>query len=193
MTSFDQAYAWTIGKIEGGYSDNPNDAGGETYKGISRVYWPGWPGWRIVDEIKRTTLRKDYDIILGQNEELQQMTKAFYKQMFWDIFQGDALPVPLSLEMFDQSINMGQKEACTSLQRCLNVMNRRGSLYPDLVVDGKIGKKTVDAVYAYLRTDSLDDLILLLNHRQGEYYFLSAEKREMNEDFIRGWLKRTRK
>ena len=39
-------------KHEGGYVDNPNDIGKETYGGISRKYNPNWEGWKFIDDWK---------------------------------------------------------------------------------------------------------------------------------------------
>jgi lysozyme family protein len=44
--------------IEGGYSFDPSDNGGETLFGIARVKNPGWAGWKEVDSIIRN---KGYD------------------------------------------------------------------------------------------------------------------------------------
>ena len=41
-------------KNEGGYVNDPDDPGGETYKGIARNMWPDWAGWAIID--KKPTL-----------------------------------------------------------------------------------------------------------------------------------------
>ena len=39
--------------VEGGYVNDPSDAGGETYLGISRKANPYWKGWEMVDTIKQ--------------------------------------------------------------------------------------------------------------------------------------------
>ncbi|MBW1801582.1 MAG: hypothetical protein JRJ85_12745, partial [Deltaproteobacteria bacterium] len=44
MAKFDEAFEKTTA-IEGGYVFDPDDAGGETYKGISRRFNPSWGGW----------------------------------------------------------------------------------------------------------------------------------------------------
>ena len=51
MANFNESFNITLG-YEGGYSNDPDDAGGETYKGISRRYHPGWKGWALIDELK---------------------------------------------------------------------------------------------------------------------------------------------
>ena len=40
-------------KYEGGYVNDKDDRGGETYRGVSRRYHPNWSGWKIVDEYKQ--------------------------------------------------------------------------------------------------------------------------------------------
>ena len=39
-------------KFEGGYANDPNDSGGETFRGVSRRNWPKWPGWPLIDRAK---------------------------------------------------------------------------------------------------------------------------------------------
>src|SRR2546426_796362 len=51
MADFDYALTQLL-KVEGGYANDPRDPGGETYKGISRVFWPNWSGWPLIDAAK---------------------------------------------------------------------------------------------------------------------------------------------
>ena len=37
---------------EGGYVDDRDDRGGETYRGISRNNFPDWKGWKKIDGFK---------------------------------------------------------------------------------------------------------------------------------------------
>lgn len=48
MADFKTAYDITSG-LEGGYVNDTNDLGQETYKGISRRFWPHWDGWQHID------------------------------------------------------------------------------------------------------------------------------------------------
>lgn len=41
---------------EGGYVNDKDDAGGETYRGISRKYNPTWQGWTMIDLIRNIIL-----------------------------------------------------------------------------------------------------------------------------------------
>ena len=48
MANFDLAYEKIL-QNEGRYSSDPNDPGGETYKGVSRCSWNSWKGWPYID------------------------------------------------------------------------------------------------------------------------------------------------
>ncbi len=48
MANFTQAYNLTSAH-EGGYVNDAIDRGGETYRGISRVYHSSWKGWSNID------------------------------------------------------------------------------------------------------------------------------------------------
>lgn len=51
---FDLIYS-VVRLHEGNYVNHPSDRGGETYAGISRRSNPQWPGWTVIDSIKRKT------------------------------------------------------------------------------------------------------------------------------------------
>jgi hypothetical protein len=52
MNAMDVALGFTLG-YEGEWVNDPDDRGGETYRGISRVHWPKWAGWAIIDAEKQ--------------------------------------------------------------------------------------------------------------------------------------------
>lgn len=87
-----KALAFTLGK-EGGLSNNPNDPGAETYKGISRHYWPNWDGWQYVDA--------------GNFDEAEKHVEDFYTVNFWNAMHCDDLPYPFDLIAFDSAVNPG--------------------------------------------------------------------------------------
>ncbi len=147
IKSFDDVFQLTM-HHEGGYSNNPDDLGGETYKGISRVYHPTWVGWAIVDA---WNFHKIPDPIraedcLAINERLQRYVVEFYKAQFWDTWRGDdvlAIDGAVAAELFDTGVNMGAHKAVYYLQRALNVLNRGGKSWSDISEDGVIGPKTL--------------------------------------------------
>ena len=50
--SFNKSLEFSL-QMEGLYCDEPGDAGGETYRGIARVYHPHWVGWELIDSYKQ--------------------------------------------------------------------------------------------------------------------------------------------
>jgi lysozyme family protein len=187
MSDFTSAFAITLGH-EGGYVNDPDDAGGETYKGISRVYHPDWSGWSVIDTARGAA---DFPQSLGSNQALNDAVAAFYKQQYWNQFMGDAIPDQgIAQEMFDTSVNMGIQRAVEFLQEGLNLLNREQKNYGDLVVDGKFGRNTLNALQAYLNKDKPGYLLKLMNILQGMHYIEYARKKPSQEKYLRGWLNR---
>lgn len=108
-------------KNEGGYANNPNDAGGETYKGISRKNHPTWAGWISIDQIKKAHPR-GFKTILEHTPELQDKVKDFYKRRFWDELCLDTCGnQELANQAFDMAVNAGIKAGVKILQKVLGI------------------------------------------------------------------------
>lgn len=179
--------------MEGGYIDDPEDAGGETYKGISRVYNPSWSGWEKIDRIKERYGGGDCLIptLMATDTELLQDVSSFYKTLYWDRFQGDRIPLQeVAEELFDISVQMGIHKAVLFLQESLNLLNRNQTTCPDIVEDGILGPKTLKALQTYLQKDHAGYLLKLLNLLQGIHYMKYMKKVPAQEKYARGWLKR---
>ena len=163
----------TIIDTEGGYVDDPSDSGGETNHGIT----------------KRTARRYGFD---GDLRDLtRRQAFSMYKDMYWNSVGGDGLAAispPVAHEVADTAVNIGPTVASKILQRSLNILNNRGKLYPDILVDGQIGPKTLNALVAYVRDREVPVLMKALNCFQGYYYITLAERREKDEKFVYGWL-----
>jgi lysozyme family protein len=188
MADFTPAFAKTLAH-EGGYSDHPADRGGETYRGIARVFFPDWPGWRRIDAAKRAA---SFPANLARNTGLQQAVEAFYREHFWNRLGGDGISdQAVAEELFDTAVNMGVRRGGRFLQEALNLLNRNQENYADLVVDGAIGPKTLAALDQLLRLDrGATSLVRLLNLLQGERYVEIMRHDPSQEVFARGWLKR---
>lgn len=120
---FNDAFAIILGE-EGGYSNNRNDPG-------------NWTGGDIgKGELKGTK----YGIAAHVYPQLDianltiEQAKAIYKRDYWDKVQGDELPWPLSLYVFDAAVNQGPVTAIMMLQDALGVQS-----------DGAIGPITLAA------------------------------------------------
>jgi len=122
-------------KNEGGYANDPDDAGGETYKGISRKNYPTWSGWTSIDQIKKYHPR-GFKTILEGTKELQDKVKEFYKRNFWDkLYLDDCANQELANQCFDMAINAGVKAGVKILQKTLGIP-----------ADGKLGSVTIAAI-----------------------------------------------
>lgn len=161
-------------KVEGGYVDDPSDSGGETNFGIT------------------IALARRFGYVGAMRDLPRSVAFDIYTAKFWNVIKADDLAKLSELvteEVVDTSVNMGPSRAGKFLQRALNVLNKRGSLYLDVAVDGAIGAATISALRAYLDSRDEETLAKALNCLQGAYYITLAERREKDERFVYGWLK----
>ncbi len=187
MANFDLAYKETM-NFEGGYSNNPLDKGGETYKGISRRNFHNWSGWNTIDNYQGANVYL-LNQQLNADNDLQNAVKSFYKKEFWDVLKLDVvINERTAIELFDTAVNMGTGTAALFLQRSLNVTNKNGKEYSDLKLDGQIGQKTLSVLNNHLRPN---DVLKILNTLQGAKYIAICEANPTQEVFLSGWLKRT--
>lgn len=167
---------WRVADIEGGYVDDPSDSGGATRYGVTerlaRRY--GYQGsMRKLPKSKATRIAKEEfwdNMLLDQVEEIFPLVAA---------------------EMFDTAYNTGHERAVRFLQRSLNGLNRRGRDYDDLVVDGRMGRRTLAAARQYKmvrQTKAEGVLFKALDCLQGAFYIELVERREKDEKFLFGWL-----
>lgn len=161
-------------RVEGGYVDDPSDSGGETNFGITK------------------SVARQF----GYSGEMRSLSKqtAFdiYSLLYWDAVKADdllGLSEAVTEEVVDTGINCGTGRAAKFLQRSLNVLNKSGELYPDIIADGSIGPATLFALREYLTRRDEKTLVKALNCLQGAMYIELAERREKDEKFIYGWLK----
>lgn len=122
-------------KWEGEYANDPDDTGGETYKGISRKHHPTWNGWKIIDKLKQEHPR-GFKTKLKGNSELQAMVDDFYKRNYWNHLHLDDLAnQELANQVFDTAVNCGIKTAVKIIQKVLGIP-----------ADGKLGPVTIEAM-----------------------------------------------
>jgi lysozyme family protein len=175
MNAFDKAFEHTVG-IEGGYSNNPADLGGPTKYGITE---------RVARAAGYQGDMKDMPI---------DIAKAIYRRRYWDINRLDAVATvseSVALEMFDTGVNCGTSTAGLFLQRSLNVLNRQGKDFADLLPDGSVGPMTVEALSAFVAVRGIAGhrvLLTMLNCLQGAKYIEIAERYPSQETFVYGWV-----
>ena len=120
MADFDKEFEKVV-LAEGGYCDDPDDTGGETYVGISRKYNPNWSGWPIIDAEKKNGL-KNITARLKKNKELNNKLKLIYKQKYWDVLDLDDIPSQnIAHQLFDTCVNCGKVTAIRIAQQVIGM------------------------------------------------------------------------
>lgn len=165
MAEFMKAQRFVL-QAEGGYVFDPNDAGGETYRGISRHNFPQWVGWEEVDKAKPKT----GEII--QSQFLDNAVNAFYQTNFWDNIKADQIDSQkVATYGYDWYVNAG-RNAIKEIQKVLGIAD-----------DGIIGPGTLGAI-----NTSGEGLLILIHNARIEYYQRIATGH--NARFLKGWLNR---
>ena len=161
---------------EGGYSNHPADRGGPTRFGVTEA----------------TARAHGYK---GDMKTYpRELAVEVYRDTYWQLpkFDQVASRYPtVAAELFDTGVNMGPGTAARFLQRSLSLLNRGAVDYPDLAVDGLLGRGSLAALDAYKATrGGAGELVLLkaLDVCQGERYLELAENKPSQEAFLYGWL-----
>ena len=169
-----------IVKSEGGYVDHPDDRGGATKYGITQATLASWRGKAVTKlDVKNLTVEEARDIYYKR----YVVAPGFDKVL--------ALSPTIGCELVDAGVLSGPARPVKWLQRVLNAMNNKGILYPDVIVDGQLGPKTIKTLELYLKSrgyDATKVMVRALNCLQGEFMIAISESRTANEAFTYGWL-----
>lgn len=183
---------------------DPDDAGEETYCGVSRKFNPDWRGWSIIDLYRGNP---EFPHCLAHLPDLQLAVKEIFKEKYWDTFHGDRIPHQgLANNLYDIAVNIEQATAIIWLQIALTVMNRNDpeKFYPDLKLDGKMNPygATMQALFKFVQVekynqsrvddDPYDTINHMLNDRQSVHYQDRQYQNPVQRKYTRGHLKRTR-
>lgn len=159
----------------GKYTNDPKDSGGPTRWGIT----------------EKTARKYGYT---GDMELLPRETAvAIYKSKYWTKPKFDLINnihPELAFRLLDFGVLAGQTTSAKMLQRALNVLNRNGRDYPDIVVDGDLGAKTREALNQFYRVrgkDGKNVLLGLVASQQSVYLMELAERRPKDEEYSFGW------
>ncbi len=152
---------------EGGFSDDPLDAGGRTNRGITERVYHAWLASRGEDDKLVEHITEDE-------------VRAIYNNNYWRTGRSDALSPDIDWLQFDASVNHGPVGAKRLLQRALVACGR------DISVDGIIGPKTLEAA-SLVRSVDLGRAYLA---QRSALYHRIVERKPDQKRFIRGWLNR---
>jgi lysozyme family protein len=150
--------------IEGYYSNDPQDLGGETKFGVTyhlaRAY-----GYKNLDDFTAKDARK------------------VLKAEFWDKNNLDLIKHEvIAVKVFCFAVHSGSYNAVKTLQRCYNRL-----YYQDIAVDGVIGSQTASAI-----NKIADPMVFLHEYilEQIDFYRKICNQRPSQRKFLRGWLNR---
>lgn len=160
---------------EGGYVNDPNDAGGATNKGIS---WNTWNKFAQLDLGLTPTL-----------ENLKALSDAqaeiIYRRRYWEP-QGfcQIRDDRVGLMLYDWSITSGGAAKQTQ-QLLVN------SYHQALAIDGAIGPQTIQALNAVSdQTALLNDITRIRKNYYTALAFNPDGRQSKNYKFLKGWLNR---
>lgn len=175
---------------EGLWADHPRDPGKETYRGITRVFHPDWPGWARIDTHKGPHFPGN----LESDKVLQDMVLEFYFQNYWKPMRlGEVRNQAIINELID--IGAGPNGIGAAGKIVQGALTLFGHPVP---IDGDIGPVTIKAINEYPHPG---DLVKLLNGLQFTWLLLGAgnvneiiamakERLPALNAFMRGWLRR---
>jgi len=161
--NFDACFDRVI-QSEGGYVNDPADAGGETNLGVTAGAWGAYLG-RPINSGEMQALTKD-------------TVKPFYRQMYWDKVKGDDLPAGVDYVVFDFAVNAGVSRAAKFLQRSVGAVD-----------DGVIGNGTLGKV----AVTNKQRLLAAFADQKQRFYNGLALSNPSQQKFLKGWLARVDK
>lgn len=126
----------------------------------------------VYDEYRRAKNLPEQNVDTAKPDELV----AVYYEKFWQGARCDIMPEPLDLLHFDSAVNCGTGTANRMLQSSLGLV----------LLDGVIGKKTIDALAVTDVTRTFANYVRL---RIARYLAVAANPDKAG--FLRGWLHRT--
>lgn len=186
MTNFEKAFKYLFG-IEGVYSNDKGDPGGETVFGLARNYDKSWAGWKLIDSKYKKNDRVDVHGI-NTDQQLKQLAMDYYKKEYWDIFDCDNVPYSLAQEIFEQCVNIGVSRCSRFLQTVLNALNYQHQFGSDIGIDGIWGRGSKARLKAVLAKHEAKEIQFGINCMQGNFYITEALKNQTKRKFIKGWI-----
>jgi lysozyme family protein len=173
MADFTQAFQLTLAH-EGGYVSDPDDPGGETYKGVARKIHSKWTGWTIVDMLKR---QPGFPANLDKDEELQTAISDFYQITFWDRMKGDDIQdQEVANSIFDFGVNAGLGTSASLAQMVVGEKT-----------DGVIGPQSIASINSFNSEHFLASFAIAKIAR----YISIIKKRPTSRKYFYGWVCRT--
>jgi lysozyme family protein len=172
---YEHALEWVLA-AEGGFCDDVDDPGGATYAGVSLRAVVGLKGH---DGNLQFDLDGDGDVDaddIRMLEDHPELVASFYEERYWNSIQCNLMPWPVSLVVFDGSVNHGPAASAVLLQRALGVR-----------ADAIVGPKTLRAINRKTAKGKVNLIRRIFTRRSRLYYDLSVRR---GDKFYDGWMRR---
>jgi len=153
----------TGGDKQGGYTDDPKDAGGETKWGISKRANP------------------DVNIKDLTYKQAVELYRTRYYTPYIDLIMSENV----AFKLFDMGVLCGPITALKVLQE---TVVKEGKL--TLAIDGKLGPITLTAVHMTMATAGEREFYAAYVDRLKKRFFWIAVRKPWNKKFLKGWYNR---
>jgi len=172
MADFTQAFQMMLAH-EGGYVNDPDDPGGETYKGVARKIHSKWDGWKRIDVLKRQT---GFPANLDTDHKLQESIFDFYRVNFWNKVNGDNIESQKIAEsIFDFAVNAGVGTSASLAQAIIGTK-----------IDGAIGPKSIAKLNAF----NIDHFLAAFTVAKIDRYVSIVKRIPTSRKYFYGWVLR---
>ena len=108
MANFEKAFKLVV-EAEGGYVNDKDDKGGETFMGITRKNHPNLKMWDIVDKyIDMYNSTYGINKYLKNRDDVMEEIRGVYKKQYWDKLMLDSVNYQrVANSLFDDCVNRG--------------------------------------------------------------------------------------
>lgn len=172
MANFTPAYEDMLAH-EGGYVNDKDDPGGETYRGVACKIHSKWDGWTLIDIMKRD---RAFPSNLDKSEELQLAVRNFYETNFWDKIKGDKIDnQEVAASIFDFAVNAGVRTSASLAQIVVNA-----------TTDGVIGPQSLGLINSFDPNHFLAEFTIAKIAR----YVNIVKRRSSSRKYFYGWVRR---
>lgn len=155
-------------KWEGGISNDPDDPGGLTNRGVTLKTWLAYGM-----DLNRDGLIDEKDLLLLTQEDV---VRIILKPHYWDHCQADRIDTQAIANMLVDWYWCSGALAIRKVQRLLGIN-----------CDGIVGPQTLNAINRY---PDQQELFEGIRRERLEYLQRICEARPLNRKFLRGWTRR---
>ena len=173
MSTFEDAIP-TILRHEGGFNNDPQDAGGATNFGVS-LRWLKAQG--LLEDLEQEDRTQDEIVVI--KSMTQEQAAALYKSYWWNPYNYGAIDSQLvATKIFDCAVNMGAPRAHRIVQVALGFTQDQR--------DGILGVKSM----AEINAAGAAPLVVQIQNLQAAFYRQLVAANPARAKFLNGWLQR---